>query len=276
VRQFDRKTGTLIKTFTLPANLDVAKLSPQGKTETKGNTSGRTDNKGMEGLAITPDGKTLVGIMQAALIQDAANSSTKKMVRIVTIDIATGATKEYGYMLTDGSGVSEITAINDHEFLVDERDGQGLGDGSVATTKKLYKIDISGAQDITGLTGAAAVAKAVGKTQFLDLVNLLNANGVTSDQIPAKIEGITFGQDVDYNGGTYHTLYVANDNDFVPDVSGPNQFYVFGFTDNDLPGLVRQDVAAVPEPASWAMMIGGFGLIGAMLRRRTRTTVRFA
>ena len=27
-------------------------------------------NKGMEGLAITPDGKTLVGAMQSPLIQD--------------------------------------------------------------------------------------------------------------------------------------------------------------------------------------------------------------
>lgn len=35
-------------------------------------------------------------------------------------------------------------------------------------------------------------------------------------------------------------------------------------------------VSAVPEPASWAMMIGGFGLIGAAMRRRnTRTKVQF-
>jgi hypothetical protein len=275
VRQFDRVTGTLIKTFTLPANLDIATLSPQGKTETKNNTSGRTDNKGMEGLAITPDGKTLVGIMQQALIQDAANAATKKMVRIVTIDIATGATAEYGYMLTAGSGVSEITAINNHEFLVDERDGAGLGDGSSAVTKQLFKIDLTGAQDITNLTGSTAAAKAVGKSSFLDIVAALNANGIGSNQIPAKIEGITFGQDVTYAGDLYHTLYVSNDNDFVPDTSGPNQFYVFGFTDNDLRGLVRQHVAAVPEPASWAMMIGGFGLVGATLRRRVRTAVRF-
>ncbi|WP_367255337.1 PEPxxWA-CTERM sorting domain-containing protein [uncultured Phenylobacterium sp.] len=26
--------------------------------------------------------------------------------------------------------------------------------------------------------------------------------------------------------------------------------------------------AAVPEPATWALMIGGFGMAGAMLRRR--------
>jgi hypothetical protein len=30
---------------------------------------------------------------------------------------------------------------------------------------------------------------------------------------------------------------------------------------------------AVPEPATWAMMIGGFGLAGAALRRRPRTAV---
>jgi len=28
---------------------------------------------------------------------------------------------------------------------------------------------------------------------------------------------------------------------------------------------------AVPEPASWAMMIGGMGLVGAVLRRRRAT-----
>ena len=139
----------------------------------------------------------------------------------------------------------------------------------------MFKIDLSGAQDITGLTGAAAAAKAVGKSSFLDIVSALNANGIASDQIPAKIEGITFGQDVSYAGDTYHTLYVANDNDFVPDTAGPNQFYVFGFTDNDLHGLVRQHVAAIPEPASWAMMIGGFGLVGTSLRRRMRTSIRF-
>jgi len=275
VRQFDRQTGTLIKTFTLPANLDVATLSPMGKTETSTNTSGRTDNKGMEGLAITPDGKTLVGIMQAALIQDAAVKATKKMVRIVTIDIATGATKEYGYMLTVGSGVSEITAINDHEFLVDERDGAGLGDGSSAVAKQFFRIDISGAVDITNLSGASAAAAAIGKTPFLDLVAALNANGISSNDIPAKIEGITFGQDVTYGGDLYHTLYVSNDNDFLPGTAGPNQFFVFGFKDSDLPGLVQQRVAAVPESATWAMMVMGFGFVAGVLRARRRTAVSF-
>jgi hypothetical protein len=34
--------------------------------------------------------------------------------------------------------------------------------------------------------------------------------------------------------------------------------------------------SAVPEPATWAMMLGGFGLLGAASRRRRRTTVTYA
>ena len=35
-------------------------------------------------------------------------------------------------------------------------------------------------------------------------------------------------------------------------------------------------VPAVPEPATWAMMIAGFGMIGGTMRHRKRTTVGFA
>jgi hypothetical protein len=45
---------------------------------------------------------------------------------------------------------------------------------------------------------------------------------------------------VKYKGQTVHTLWIANDNDFLQDLSGPNsnpnQFFVFGFTDADLGG----------------------------------------
>ena len=266
VYQFDRATGERIKSFQLPANLDVSNLSPVGATEISGNTSGRTANKGMEGLAITPDGKTLVGIMQAALIQDNAVTASKKLLRIVTIDIATGTTHEYGYKLTNGTGISDIVAINDHEFLVDERDGKGLGDGSAAVVKQLYKIDLSGATDITDLTGSAAAAAAASKTLFLDIVSALTTElGLDPTQIPSKIEGLAFGQDVMLNGELKHTLYVSNDNDFVPSDSGPNQFYVFGFTsgiNGDLPGFVQQQLP-VPEPSSMSLIAGavfGFGL----------------
>ena len=52
-------------------------------------------------------------------------------------------------------------------------------------------------------------------------------------------------------------------------------------TGNNEPFLLAQranvrSVGAVPEPATWGMMLVGFGGIGAAMRRRTRTRVTFA
>jgi hypothetical protein len=242
--EFDRASGRRIRAFAMPANLAVSLLSPVGDTEINGNTSGRVANKGMEGLALTPNGRTLVGVMQAPLIQDGG-----KIIRIVTFDVATGQTHQYAYALTTGTGVSEILAVNDHEFLLDERDGKGQGDGSAAVVKQLFKIDLTNAVDVSGLAGAATLAPlAVAKTPFLDIVAALTASGVAAIHIPAKVEGIAFGPDVTVNGVLKHTLWVANDNDFlaaVPDKNGvvvdnPNQFFVFAFGDADLPRFVPQ------------------------------------
>ncbi|MCX7097349.1 MAG: esterase-like activity of phytase family protein [Methylococcales bacterium] len=251
VYQFLRSNGRLVKAFTLPTSLSVSNLQAQGNSEISGNTSGRTANKGMEGLAITPDGTTLVGIMQANLIQD-----TNKYLRIVTIDIASGATHQYAYKLDDGSGVSEILAINNSEFLVDERDGKGLGDGTSAAIKKLYKINLTGATEIsTTSIGAGTPLVTKTATPFLNIVTKLTATsvGITAPLIPAKIEGIAFGPDITVGGVTKHTLFVANDNDFLASVTAsgaptanPNKWFVFSFDDADLPNYVPQTIAPFP------------------------------
>jgi hypothetical protein len=244
VYEFDRLTGVRLRSFRLPQSFFVANLSPMGDTEINGNMSGRTANKGMEGLAITPDGRTLVGIMQNALIQD-ANAGATNLLRIVTIDIASGkTTHQYAYLLTTGSGVSEILALNNHEFLVDERDGHGRANGDAAKVKQLFKIDLDKAVDVSEMDGPEASKHAVNKKLFLDLVVLLSKNGMDATEIPAKIEGIAFGSDVRLGATKLHTLWIANDNDFSETVEGPNggqianpnQFFIIGFTDADLAG----------------------------------------
>jgi hypothetical protein len=41
-------------------------------------------------------------------------------------------------------------------------------------------------------------------------------------------------------------------------------------------GEVTPDIPAFPEPASWGMMVGGFGLVGAAMRSRRRVSLTFA
>ena len=248
VYRFDRESGKRNAVFTLPEKFAVSSLFPVGNDEISSNTRGRVANKGMEGLAITPDGSTLVGIMQSPLIQDGGTDAST--TRIVTIDIETGAvTHEYAYKFDNleinplkkpkYGTASEILAVNDHVFLVDERDGKGLGDGSSAVQKKIYMIDLAAATDVSGVQGEAALsAAATAKTLFLNVVAALGAapSSLTPAQIPAKLEGMAFGEDIAIDGATKHTLYIANDNDFDTSALNPNQFFVFAFDDSDLHG----------------------------------------
>jgi Esterase-like activity of phytase len=258
VYQFDRATGARIRAYKLPDKFGVANLSAQGAVEISGNTSGRVANKGMEGLAISPDGRALFGAMQSPLIQDGGTDGP--VTRIVKIDVFTGVTHEYAYPLTNiGTAtkpkyptISDIVAVNDHQFLVDERDGKGLGDNSTAVFKRLYLIDLDGAAEVSGISGAANLApKAVTKTLFLDIVAVLNAAGFASIDIPAKLEGLALGPDVAVAGSNLHTVFVANDNDYVATVTdsnhpsgidNPNRWFVFAFGDSDLPGYTPQKI----------------------------------
>ena len=102
---------------------------------------------------MTPDGSTMVGIMQSALQQPGDPAGAKDPAsRIVTIDLHTYKTKQYIYLLDlprlPGIASSEITAISNTQFLVDERDGNF----EPFAAKTLYEVDINGATDISGLT----------------------------------------------------------------------------------------------------------------------------
>lgn len=110
----------------------------------------RVPNKGMEGLTITPDGETLVGIMQSALAQPDLTGKPADVttLRIVTYSIKTGLAHEYLYLLddpkTNSGAVSEITAVSATRFLVDERDGKT----EPGAYKKLFAIDLAVATDV--------------------------------------------------------------------------------------------------------------------------------
>ncbi|NNH73990.1 esterase-like activity of phytase family protein [Nocardia uniformis] len=220
---------------------EIERLSPGNGLPAE--LSQRTPNQGMEGLTVTPDGTTLVGVIQSGLRTPGLESAREvPMTRIVTIELKSRAVREFAYPLENPKsklGVSEITALSDTTFVVGERDGKA----APKADKKLWTVDISGATDIgpqarvpgahydpkiglliggmgvetyVGLTstadGIAALQKAgitpVDKQQHLDLAALvagLNADGKFFGH--DKIEGIATT-----DGG--RTLYIANDSDF--------------------------------------------------------------
>jgi hypothetical protein len=62
----------------------------------------------------------------------------------------------------------------------------------------------------------------------------------------------------------------ATCDDFVDDAGNPERRYSV-FLPQIKDGAIVMEPPAVPEPASWAMMIAGFGLVGAAVRRRRGT-----
>jgi hypothetical protein len=133
----------------------------------------RVANRGLEGLTVTPDGQELVALMQSSLNEpDLNGTNAKKLVplRLVTYNLRSGDVHEYLYLLhnpaTNSTAVSELTALSDTTFLVDERDGCYPGNpgmnppaelGAAPTQcssysggafKQLFEINISGATDI--------------------------------------------------------------------------------------------------------------------------------
>ncbi len=236
-------SGTFVRAFATPANLIPAGAS--GTDYVNGRptiTSGRQDNRGFEGLTLSPDGTTAYAILQDPLVNEGAQNDGRRStnVRMVAFDVATGAaTAQYVYQLEGiaaintrvpgntfsatnqgrSIGVSSIVALPDgHSFLVLERDNRGLGveDPTSAVpvgTKRIYLIDIAGATDVAGISLANSNALPggvvpVSKTLMLDIQAALAAAGTV---IPEKFEGLAFGPAL-ANGG--RSLLVVTDNDF--------------------------------------------------------------
>lgn len=265
-----QQTGTI----DIPSKYAIANPNANGTTEITGNTIGRQSNRGMEGLAISPDGTTLFGIMQNPLIQDGALNGTNRVGvndRILKIDIATGATQEFVYPLSSGSnnGVNEILAVNDHQFLVLERDGRA---GNNASFKRVYLVDVSAATDVSayGTTAGNGLPQSglpqgvspVTKSLFLDLLN--PAYGLAGSNFPEKIEGLAWGPDLPDGR---HLLLVTNDNDLL--TQNPNNFYTFAIDQDVLPGFQSQVIDApfaTPEPGAAGLLATGLVVLVALRR----------
>jgi hypothetical protein len=233
VYEFNR-AGQLVKQFTTPANLIPrnAANTPNFASDA-GNVAGKRSNRGFEGLAISPDGRYVYAMLQSAMLDEGGSSGV--FIRLVKFDARTGeAVAQYAYRMegaSQGRGVSALVALNDTEFLVLERNNRGLGVGADLTppNKKVFRIDLAGATDVTGinLTSGTFTPVAKNPTPLLDLTaNVLDELRF----VPEKWEGLTFGPRL--SDGSF-LLLAGTDNDYsvTQDVSGIQFDVYFRFTD---------------------------------------------
>lgn len=224
VYQFNRY-GQKVRTFRVPGQL-LPRNHATGAINASsdaGNDAGKRNNRGFEGLAISPDGNRLYAMLQSAMLDEGGADGT--WVRIVEFDTGTArALAQYAYRLegsSQGRGISALVALNQHEFLVLERNNRGLGVDAnvVGPNKKVFRIDLRGATDVSSirLTAADVAFTAVTKstTPWLDLAlpstlaspSLAALGGVS----PEKWEGLAVGPQL--ADGSY-LVVAGTDNDY--------------------------------------------------------------
>jgi hypothetical protein len=238
--EFDRTSGEVVNTYITPPNLIPRNAATGGANYASddGNTAGKRTNRGFEGLAISPNGQFAYAMLQSAMLDEGGGNGT--INRIVKFNTVTGkAVAQYAYQMdtaSQGRGVSALIALNHHQFLVLERNNRGIGVGAALNTadKRVYKIDLDGAIDVThinlGNADPATYTKVSKSPLFLDLdADTLTEFGNKSSE---KWEGLAVGPQL--ADGNYLML-AGTDNDYSVTQNGDGeQFDVyFRFTDPD-------------------------------------------
>jgi len=256
VYEFTR-AGQFLRAFQVPDNLvpKVGSSPNYTAAPVPGNTSGtltsgREGNRGLEGLAVSPDGRFAFAMLQNGTVTDgnvASNTFSRGMyTRILKYDTSTGnVVAQYAYRLNgsgpapaQGRGISAIVALDDNRFMVLERNNRGVGvpDANLSSPdKKVYIIDISGASDVTGInlnntvlpTGVQPVTKNASSLVDLAAANILSHPSLAAlgGRAPEKWEGLAVGPQL--NDGSY-LLLAGTDNDYSVTQNGSNvQFDVY-------------------------------------------------
>jgi len=241
-------SGVFVREFATPAMYNYVDNA----------TTGGRNNKLFEALTVTPDG-TIYTANEDALVQDGPITSigNGSVVRLTALDPVSGAAgAQYAYELPPipvdavpgapfgpDNGLPELLAISDTQFIAIER-AFALG---VGNTIRLTLAEITA--DTTDVSGIASLADAdytpMRRTLLLEMP--ITYEGITLD----NIEGVSWGKTL-ANGN--RTLVLVADNNFSATQS--TQF-------------IALEIAPVPEPEQYALLLAGLGLL-SLARRHAR------
>lgn len=217
--------------------------------------TGRRNNRGMEGLSLTPGGQYLIAMPQGGSVQDSEDDDHERFTRVLRYDISEDATPKspsghYVFELptfrSKGDGKppnktaaqSEILAISDTQFLVLARDGYGRGDGSGKPMmyKCILLADLAHATNLVGteFEGLASVApegrcdERITTVAHTEAVNMLN-----------RADLRRFGLNLDVTEGTEGNIHTLSEKweglCLLPDLAteDPTDYFLLVANDND-------------------------------------------
>jgi hypothetical protein len=231
--------------------------SPAGTTNFLADppTNGRRINQGMEGLAQSPTGNRLFGLLQSATIQDSGpGNQGRSNTRLLVYDVSQSDAPVAQYVIQlpridDNGGTaavnrtgaqSSILALNDHQLLILSRDGNGRGASGSPVFKSILLAELNGATNIDGLFDAEGNAVAPGGVlsptvtpiSWVEALNMLgkldlsiselaqfglNLNTAPGDlnTLSEKWEGLSLVSAQDPSAPRDYFLFIGNDNDFM-------------------------------------------------------------
>ena len=255
--------------------------------------------------------KIIAGALAALSISGAANAAGYAVVDVAGTampwfwDVDAGLNDDYHFGVQDGSGptVFDLAAFGIHE-------GDAYGFLFIDGLTSAF-VDVPPGVDNGGYQGSAFANDVPGSSgEYLPSFYMTDDWGVDTDPMTMMVTGYrdvylnalvgaftnqsgqvfspfslgTTFSDADHNAngllvgfssllgaGITHVQFGLNDDQFF-DNSGSLRVCIDHADNACRDAFFPQSGGAVPEPATWAMMIAGFGLSGAMLRRR-RTLV---
>lgn len=248
--------GGLGSLFTF-SGTTVTKLADIAVLETASNPAGRELNANPFRVAATGDGVLVVDAGSNTLIDVGLDGTTSLLATFFARDMGAGFPSD--------SVPTGVAIGPDGNYYVAELTGFPFVQGSA----QIHRVTPTGEVTLgvfTGFTNLIDIAfGADGSLYALEF----DSNGITTGGPGGAL--IRLGMD-----GTRQTIF--NQGLIAPtglEIGKDGAFYITALGTQEGIGQVLR-ISAVPEPGTWALLIAGFGFMGAAMRQRRRTMVRFA